>query len=117
MPIAVAGTPSSASGGAGTDTAAGEKKPGRLVVFGDSDFATNQYLDDLRNRDLFVNSVNWLAGEVESITLRPNVSRASSFEMSQDQFRFLQFLSLLVVPEAIAVVGVLVWWSRRKAQG
>ncbi|MBY0399415.1 GldG family protein [Myxococcota bacterium] len=122
VPIAVAGTPRVPPSG-GVDAPAApavpeaEKKPGRLVVFGDSDFATNQYLDDLRNRDLFVNSVNWLAGEVESITLRPNVSRASSFEMTQDQFRFLQFLSLLVVPEAIAVVGVLVWWSRRKVQG
>jgi ABC-type uncharacterized transport system involved in gliding motility auxiliary subunit len=87
--------------------------PGRLVVFGDSDFATNEFLDALHNRDLFLNSINWLAGEVESITVRPNVSRASTFEMSQDQFRFLQYLSLLVVPEAIAVIGVLVWWSRR----
>ena len=77
----------------------------------------DQYIDALRNRDLFVNSINWLAGEVESISLRPNVSRASSFQMSQDQFRFLQFVSLLVVPEVIAVVGVLVWWSRRTAKG
>ncbi|MFO0691678.1 MAG: DUF4350 domain-containing protein [Myxococcota bacterium] len=130
VPIAVAGEPRStgkaadaaAPGADGADAAAQDdaakagKKPGRLVVFGDSDFATNERLDDLRNRDLFVNSVNWLAGEVESITVRPNVSRASSFEMTQDQFRFLQFLSLLVVPEAIAVVGVLVWWSRRTGE-
>jgi ABC-type uncharacterized transport system involved in gliding motility auxiliary subunit len=36
--------------------------------------------------------------------------------MSQDQFRFLQYVSLLVVPQAIAVVGVLVWWWRRHAK-
>ena len=110
VPIAVAGTPRVASADA---AATAEKKPGRLVVFGDSDFATNEYLDALHNRDLFLNSINWLAGEVESITVRPNVSRASTFEMSEDEFRFLQYLSLLVVPEAIAVLGVLVWWSRR----
>jgi ABC-type uncharacterized transport system involved in gliding motility auxiliary subunit len=85
-------------------------------VFGDSDFASNQYLGTAGNRDLFVNAVNWLAGEVESISLRPNVSRASSFQMSQEQFRFLQYVSLLVVPEAIALVGVLVWWTRRHAK-
>jgi ABC-type uncharacterized transport system involved in gliding motility auxiliary subunit len=118
VPIAVAGTPRVASSEPAADATEGaERKPGRLVVFGDSDFATNEYLDALRNRDLFVNSINWLAGEVESISLRPNVSRASSFQMSQDQFRFLQFVSLLVVPEVIAVVGVLVWWSRRTAKG
>lgn len=123
VPIAVAGTlrPGTEAVAAPADASAtaepaGEPKSGRLVVFGDSDFATNQSIDDLRNRDLFLNSINWLVGETESITIRPNVSRASSFQMSQDQFRFLQFLSLLVVPEAIAVVGVLVWWSRRRAE-
>ena len=102
--------------GAGEDALA-ESPPGRLVVFGDSDFATNEFLDALRNRDLFVNSINWLSGDVSQITVRPNVSRASSFQMSQEQFRRIQFLSLFVLPEAIAVVGVLVWWLRRKAPG
>jgi ABC-type uncharacterized transport system involved in gliding motility auxiliary subunit len=100
----------------GDAEAASDGQAGRLVVFGDSDFASNQYLGTAGNRDLFVNAVNWLAGEVESISLRPNVSRASSFQMSQEQFRFLQYVSLLVVPEAIALVGVLVWWTRRHAK-
>ncbi len=86
-------------------------------MLGDSDFASNQYLDTLRNKDLFVNAINWLAGDVASITVRPNVSRASSFQMSQDEFRRIQFLSLFLLPEAIAVAGVLVWWLRRKAGG
>jgi ABC-type uncharacterized transport system involved in gliding motility auxiliary subunit len=117
--IAVAGSPASAAAKepAAADLAspdASAPKPGRLVVFGDSDFATNEYLDALHDRDLFLNAVNWLAGEVESITIRPNTSRASTFEMSQDEFRFLQYVALLVLPEAIAIVGVLVWWSRRR---
>ncbi len=126
VPIAVAGSVPAADAGneagsgneadAGSEADAGEAdvpEAGRLVVFGDSDFASNQYLGTAGNRDLFVNAVNWLAGEVESISVRPNVSRASGFQMSQEQFRFLQYVSLLVLPEAIAVIGVLVWWSRR----
>jgi ABC-type uncharacterized transport system involved in gliding motility auxiliary subunit len=121
VPIAVAGSPP--SGGepsAAHDVhggAAALAEPGRLVVFGDSDFATNEYLDALRNKDLFVNSVNWLAGDLSQISVRPNVSRASSFQMSQEQFRRIQYLSLFVLPEAIAVFGVLMWWMRRKAPG
>jgi len=57
--------------------------------------------------------VNWLAGDVEQITVRPNVARSSSFQMSQEQFRRIQYLSLFVLPEAIAVFGVIVWWRRR----
>lgn len=129
VPIAVAGTPRVAretepgepDDASGQDPSAdgsdAEAKPGRLVVFGDSDFATNEFLDALRNRDLFVNSVNWLAGDIEQITIRPNVSRASSFQMSAAEGRFIQYLSLFVLPEAIAIIGVIVWWLRRKAPG
>ena len=116
--IAVAGTPG--GGAAGAHDPHGSSAPpasGRVVVLGDSDFASNQYIDTLRNKDLFLNAINWLAGEAAAITVRPNVSRASSFQMSQDEFRRIQFLSLFVLPEAIAVVGVLTWWFRRKAGG
>ena len=110
VPVAIAGVPR-------IESAEGEPAAtaGRLVVFGDSDFATNEYIDALRNRDLFINSVNWLTGDVEQITVRPNVSRASSWQMTQDEFRRVQYLSLFVLPEAIAIIGVATWWLRRKA--
>ncbi len=116
--VRTAGIPPAAHNVHGNDEAdAAPVAEGRLVVFGDSDFASNETLDALRNKDLFVNSVNWLAGDFSQITVRPNVSRASSFQMSQDEFRRIQYLSLFVLPETIAVFGVLTWWLRRKAPG
>jgi len=116
--VRAAGIPPAAHNVHGSDeTDAEPVAEGRLVVFGDSDFASNETLDALRNKDLFVNSVNWLAGDLSQITVRPNVSRASSFQMSQDEFRRIQYLSLFVLPEAIAIFGVLTWWLRRKAPG
>jgi ABC-type uncharacterized transport system involved in gliding motility auxiliary subunit len=117
VPVAVAGSPADETGAEAGSEPSAEAGGGRVVVFGDSDFATNEYFDALRNRDLFLNAVNWLAGEVAGITVRPNISRASSFQMSQDEFRRIQFLTLFLLPEAIAVVGVLTWWLRRKAPG
>ena len=70
-------------------------------------------IDSYRNRDLFVNSINWLLGDVEAISIRPVQSRASRFKLSQEDFLQIRSLSLFVLPEAIAVLGVLVWWSRR----
>lgn len=102
VPLAVAGTPEVEVG-----------KPGRIVVFGDSDFATNEYIEVYRNRDLFVNAVNWLVGDDEAITVRPHRSRASRFQLSMEQFARIQFASLFALPQAIALVGVLVWWWRR----
>ena len=104
VPVMVAGAPRVA--------AQGDAAP-RLVVVGDTHFASNELLDSGRNRDLFLNAVNWLMGDVEAISIRPNTSRASRFQLSLDQFRTIRSLSLFVLPEAIAVLGVFTWWSRR----
>jgi ABC-type uncharacterized transport system involved in gliding motility auxiliary subunit len=95
------------------DAAAGAVERGRIVVFGDSNFASNEYIDSFRNRDLFLNSVNWLLGDVEQIALRPNVAQATRHRLSVDDFERLQTLSLFVVPQLIAMIGVLAWWLRR----
>ena len=104
VPLAVAGTPRLA-GGDGTS---------RIVVVGDSNFATNELIDVLSNRDLFLNSIHWLLGDVERIAVRPNVARASSVSLTDGQLQAVQYLVLFVLPEGIAVVGAVVWWSRRR---
>ena len=43
----------------------------RIVVFGDSDFVANGYLGIPGNRDLFLNTVNWLAQQENLISIRP----------------------------------------------
>jgi ABC-type uncharacterized transport system involved in gliding motility auxiliary subunit len=106
VPLAVAGI---AAASAGT--------PGRIVVIGDSDFATNAAIDSTRNRDLFVNSIHWLAGEDDAITVRPHQSRASRFPSSTERFARVQFLALFALPQTIALAGVLVGWMRRRAEG
>ena len=83
------------------------------MVVGDADFASNGLLAQFRNRDLFVNAVNWLLGDVEAISIRPHTARASRMQLTSEQFTQLRFLSLFALPEAIAVLGVLVWWRRR----
>ena len=123
--LGVAGTPlvpkpSAASAADPSAASALLEKPRdpRLVVFGDSDFASNALLDSYRNRDLFVNSVNWLLGDVEAIAIRPNQSRASRLkQLSNEQFVTIRMLSLFLLPELIAFAGVLAWWSRRRAPG
>ncbi len=110
--VAIAGTPT-------VDVAApaeGEAplEP-RIVVYGDADFAANHAIEAVRNRDLFVNSVNWLLGDVESITIRPAISRASRVLLSNADFNLLRPLALFVLPEVLMIIGVIVWWRRRSA--
>jgi ABC-type uncharacterized transport system involved in gliding motility auxiliary subunit len=101
----------------GDDEVSDDEPKARLVVIGDSDFAANQLIGEFRNRDLFVNSVNWLLGDVEAISIRPGQARASRMQLSAEQFLQIKYLSLFVLPEALAVLGVLAWWSRRRAPG
>ena len=112
--IAVAGRPGLSRNGAGDDEPDADAPEARLVVFGDADFASNELIESYRNRDLFLNSVNWLLGDIEAISIRPERSRASRFELSSEQFTRIRSMSLFVLPETIAVLGVVVWWSRRQ---
>src|SRR5262245_5046428 len=105
-----AATPAAAEGGAAAPAA----HEARSAVLGGSDFASNELIEAYRNRDLFVNTVNWLMGDVEAISIRPVHARASRFELSAEQFLTIRSLSLFVLPQAIAIAGVLVWWSRRR---
>jgi ABC-type uncharacterized transport system involved in gliding motility auxiliary subunit len=109
VPVMVAGTPALAD-------VAEDAEP-RLVVVGDSNFASNEFLDAGRNRDLFLNATNWLMGDVEAISIRPNASRPSRFQLSAEQFHTIRSASLFILPEAIAVLGVFTWWSRRNPAG
>jgi len=114
VPIAVAGIVVFDAADTDAFDADSEQAEGRLAVFGDADFAANELLGAYRNRDLFVNTVNWLLGDVEAISLRPNTSRASRFQLSTEQFQTIRFFSLFALPEALAILGVFTWWSRRQ---
>ncbi len=105
VPVAVAGE---------VEPSGEDGKNARVVVFGDSDFATNVLLRQHRNRDLLINSVNWLLGDVEAISIRPATARASRLALNTEEFMRLRVLSLFVLPEIIAVIGVFVWWWRRR---
>lgn len=110
--VAVAGTPQTEIDA--PDDGSAPPEP-RLVVFGDADFAANHAIDAVRNRDLFVNSVNWLLGDVDSISIRPSTPRASRVLLSNAQLDLLRPLTLFVIPEVLMIIGVIVWWRRRSA--
>jgi ABC-type uncharacterized transport system involved in gliding motility auxiliary subunit len=89
------------------------KRGGRLVVVGDSDFARNRYIGSGANVDLFLNAANWLVGEEHFITIERKLPRASTVNLTNEQFYDFRYLSLFVLPEALLLFGILVWWRRR----
>jgi ABC-type uncharacterized transport system involved in gliding motility auxiliary subunit len=84
----------------------------RLVVYGTAAFADNKNINTLYNRDLFLNSIGWLANQEELISIRPRTVRASRVQFSEDQATAIFYLSVLVLPELLMIAGLVVWWRR-----
>ena len=91
----------------------GDKKEARLVVIGDSDFATNQAFRISRNGDLFMNSINWLAQDEDLISIRPKLATNRSVTMNAEQQNTFWILVVIFMPLAALGVGAFVWWKRR----
>lgn len=85
----------------------------RLAVFGDSDFVANRTGNVRGNADLFLNTVNWLAGQENLIAIRPRLPADRRITMTAAQERNVFWLSLLVLPAAIIGLGIYTWWRRR----
>ncbi len=85
----------------------------RIAVFGDSDFVTNGYLGIPGNRDLFLNTINWLAQQENLISIRPREAGSSTLSMTADGARRIFWLSVLIIPGLILAAGVQTWWRRR----
>jgi gliding motility-associatede transport system auxiliary component len=85
----------------------------RMVIFGSTEFAENQFISEFFNRDFVINSTDWLAGEEAQISIRPRELRASRFRLTVDQFSIVFVLSVLLLPELLLIMGVAVWWERR----
>lgn len=88
----------------------------RLVAFGSSEFLSNKnLLGSNYNSELFLNSVGWLAGQSDLVSIRPRSIRASRVQFTQEQGTVIFFLSVLLIPELLLVLGITVWWRRANA--
>ena len=82
-------------------------------VFGDSDFATNGYLGVEGNRDLFMNTLGWLAQQENLISIRPRDPEDRRITLTADQQVRIFWLTVFIIPGLILLGGVHTWWRRR----
>jgi len=89
------------------------KKEGRLAVFGDSDFASNKYYGVSGNGNFFLNTVNWLTEESDLISIQPKTSSPRTVQFTPSQGRLIFFVSVVILPLLILILGISVWLRRR----
>jgi ABC-type uncharacterized transport system involved in gliding motility auxiliary subunit len=88
-------------------------KDARLVVIGDSDFASDQWSRMARNGDLFYNTINWLAQDENLISIRPRSPKNRRVDLTEAQQRSLQWFTVLLLPGIVILTGIYIWWKRR----
>lgn len=86
----------------------------KLVVFADSDFATNRIkaVSD-GNFDILLNSAGWLLGSTASVSIRPKQADQRRVFLTNVQTSLLWYLTVLLTPLAVIGAGAWRWWRRR----
>jgi ABC-type uncharacterized transport system involved in gliding motility auxiliary subunit len=87
----------------------------KLVVFSDADFASNIAVQQvIGNQDLFANSVSWLSGANELVSIRakdPTTPRTITLDSGQKNF--IGITTILALPLFVLLFGAFTWWRRR----
>jgi ABC-type uncharacterized transport system involved in gliding motility auxiliary subunit len=94
--------------------AANKARHSRLVVFGDSDFASNAYLNLAGNKDLMLNTIGWLAEEEDLIAVRAKDQVSQPVILNVRQGRVVFWLPVIGLPAVFAVIGIIVLVAKRR---
>lgn len=113
LALAVERTPDQPDAGADDEA---QKQP-RLVVFGNSDFVSNQVLSSVRgafgNLDLAINAVNWLAADESLIAIRATPNTPRQVLLTGPQSTAIFYGTTIALPLLVLLAGAWVWWGRR----
>jgi ABC-type uncharacterized transport system involved in gliding motility auxiliary subunit len=92
----------------------GELQTQRIVVSGDADFLSNQYLGNGSNLDLGLNMINWLSHDDNLIAISPRNAVDTKLELSANSQLAIALLFLLLLPLLLLGSGIRIWLVRRK---
>jgi ABC-type uncharacterized transport system involved in gliding motility auxiliary subunit len=88
---------------------------GKLVVFGDRDFAIDANFTFLGNGDLAINSIDWAAGQANLINLTPkDTTTRLMVPPSRVALGLILLGSVFLLPGLVLVIGIVVWIQRRR---
>ena len=85
----------------------------RLAVFGTSAMLNNDYLLGAGNKDLILNTMNWLVGKKELISIRAKDTRLPPMTMMDAELDRVFWITMVFVPLAILLLGMVIWYKRR----
>ncbi|MGF1495081.1 MAG: ABC transporter, partial [Microcoleaceae cyanobacterium] len=95
------------------NSAANSEAEARLVVIGNSQFATNGWFDQQLNGDVFLNTVNWLSQpDQETFSIRPKPVTNRRIVLTPALGRALGWTALVIWPLLGFAMAGFLWWRR-----
>ncbi|MBI4720776.1 MAG: hypothetical protein HY770_06075, partial [Chitinivibrionia bacterium] len=110
VPLAAISAQKAPAGSETGDAGAG----GKLVLFGDSDFAANASFRVSGNADFFMNTIHFLAEEKDLIAIRPKQGLGDRIFLTASQGRLVFLLSVILLPLSIITFGSALFLRRRR---
>lgn len=86
---------------------------GRLVVFGTGDLVSNTRIAFNGNFNIFLGAVNWSVDRDNQLNIPARPIERFGLSLSADNLLKLRYALLLALPAAAALLGLLVYWTRR----
>ncbi|MFN5989351.1 MAG: GldG family protein [Dolichospermum sp.] len=97
-----------------TTTSPTTAKESRLVVFGNSNFATDSLFEQQLNGDVFLNTVSWLSQQDEKLlSIRPKEPKNRRIIISNLEANLLTISAVILLPLLGLLTGFIIWWKRR----
>ena len=90
-------------------------KQGRIEVVGSSGWMSASVLSiqQVANRDLFLNSINWLSADEDLISIRPKSPEDRRIALTRRQSLVLFLSTVIFLPLLAVFSGIGAWWKRR----
>lgn len=88
-------------------------RTGRLVVIGTDNLVVNQRLATEGNLTFFLNAVNWAVARDTQLNVPARPIERFQLSLNQRELTRLRYSLMVALPAAAALLGLLVYWSRR----
>jgi ABC-type uncharacterized transport system involved in gliding motility auxiliary subunit len=98
---------------AAADTTAGS----HLVVFGDADFGSNVYFSQYANGDMFINAIDWAAGQEQLINLNTPKAISRTLALPSSFWLLIMAISFLFILPGLVIAGGVISWLIRRSRG
>jgi len=88
--------------------------PFKAIVFGDSDFLSDSYLNTVYNKDLALNSFAYLSGADNLISIQPKIAKDTKLILTSAYSAFI-IIFPIVIPLLSLIISSVLWFRRRSA--